>query len=105
MRAEGAPGLARMADRATLFLDEVADIPLAAQTSLLRFLDTMEIRAVGGQKMQKVDIQIVSATNRDLEDMVAQRQFRADLYYRLNAFAIRLPALRARSDLPVSSAI
>ncbi|CAN7694328.1 sigma-54-dependent Fis family transcriptional regulator [Pararhizobium sp. LjRoot238] len=97
-RAEGAPGLARLADRGTLFLDEVADIPLAAQTSLLRFLDTMEIRAVGGQKTQKVDIQIVSATNRDLEDMVAQRQFRADLYYRLNAFAIRLPALRTRSD-------
>lgn len=97
-RAEGAPGLARLADRGTLFLDEVADIPLAAQTSLLRFLDTMEIRAVGGQKTQKVDIQIVSATNRDLEDMVAERQFRADLYYRLNAFAIRLPALRARSD-------
>lgn len=97
-RVEGAPGLARLADRGTLFLDEVADIPLAAQTSLLRFLDTMEIRAVGGQKTQKVDIQLVSATNRDLEDMVAQRQFRADLYYRLNAFAVRLPALRTRSD-------
>lgn len=97
-RAEGSPGLARAADHGTLFLDEVADIPLAAQTSLLRFLDSMEIRAVGGQKAQKVDIQIVSATNRDLEDMVAQRQFRADLYYRLNSFLIRLPPLRARSD-------
>ena len=97
-RAEGAPGLARLADRGTLFLDEVADIPLTAQASLLRFLDSMEIRAVGGQKTQKVDIQIVSATNRDLEEMVAQRHFRADLYYRLSAFAVRLPALRMRSD-------
>ncbi|MBL0373422.1 sigma-54-dependent Fis family transcriptional regulator [Rhizobium sp. KVB221] len=97
-RAEGSPGLARAADRGTLFLDEVADIPLAAQTSLLRFLDSMEIRAIGGQKAQKVDVQIVSATNRDLEDMVAQRLFRADLYYRLNAFLIRLPPLRSRTD-------
>ncbi|UWU24315.1 sigma-54-dependent Fis family transcriptional regulator (plasmid) [Rhizobium sp. CB3060] len=97
-RAEGSPGLARTADRGTLFLDEVADIPIAAQTSLLRFLDSMEIRAVGGQKMQKVDVQIVSATNRDLENMVAQRQFRADLYYRLNSFHIRLPPLRSRTD-------
>lgn len=97
-RAEGSPGLARAADRGTLFLDEVADIPLAAQTSLLRFLDSMEIRSIGGQKACKVDVQIVSATNRDLEEMVAQRLFRADLYYRLNAFMIRLPPLRSRSD-------
>lgn len=97
-RAEGAPGLARAADRGTLFFDEVADIPMAAQTSLLRFLDSMEVRAVGGHKTQKVDVQIVSATNRDLQEMVAQRSFRADLYYRLNAFTIRLPPLRTRSD-------
>lgn len=97
-RAEGAPGLARAADRGTLFFDEVADIPLAAQTSLLRFLDSMEVRAVGGHKTHKVDVQIVSATNRDLQEMVANRTFRADLYYRLNAFTIRLPPLRARSD-------
>lgn len=97
-RAEGAPGLARAADHGTLFLDEVADIPPAAQTSLLRFLDSMELRAVGGHKTHKVDIQIVSATNRDLQEMVASRAFRADLYYRLNAFTIRLPPLRARSD-------
>lgn len=97
-RAEGALGLARAADRGTLFFDEVADIPSAAQTSLLRFLDSMEVRAVGGHKTHKVDVQIVSATNRDLQEMVARRAFRADLYYRLNAFTIRLPALRARSD-------
>lgn len=97
-RNEGSPGLARAADRGTLFLDEVADIPLAAQTSLLRFLDSMEVRAVGGQKTQKVDVQIVSATNRDLEEMVAARQFRSDLYYRLNSFLVRLPPLRLRTD-------
>ena len=97
-RMEGSPGLARTADRGTLFLDEVADIPLAAQTSLLRFLDGMEIRAVGSQKAKRVDVQIVSATNRDLEEMVAQRAFRADLYYRLNAFPVRLPPLRTRTD-------
>jgi transcriptional regulator of acetoin/glycerol metabolism len=97
-RSDGSPGLARAADRGTLFLDEVADIPFSAQTSLLRFLDSMEVRAVGGQKAQKVDVQIVSATNRDLEDMVAQRLFRADLYYRLNAYGVHLPPLRSRSD-------
>ncbi|MBB3454625.1 transcriptional regulator of acetoin/glycerol metabolism [Rhizobium sp. BK313] len=97
-RAKGALGLARAADRGTLFLDEVADIPLTAQTSLLRFLDNMEVRAVGAHKAEKVDVQIVSATNRDMEEMVAQRLFRADLYYRLNAFAVHLPALRARTD-------
>ncbi len=99
-RGEGAPGLARQAHKGTLFLDEVADIPLAAQTALLRFLDTQEVRPVGGQKSTKLDIQIVSATNRDLEEMVAQRLFRSDLLYRLNTFTIRLPSLCARADFP-----
>jgi transcriptional regulator of acetoin/glycerol metabolism len=98
-RSDGSPGLARAAHRGTLFLDEVADIPLAAQTSLLRFLDGMEVRAVGGQKAERVDVQVVSATNRSLEELVAQRAFRADLYYRLNAYTIHLPALRLRTDL------
>jgi len=97
-RSEGAPGLARQADKGTLFLDEVADIPLAAQTALLRFLDSMEVRAVGGQRTRKVDVQIVSATNRDLAEMAGERAFRADLLYRLNAFTLRLPPLAARSD-------
>ena len=97
-RAKGAPGLARAAHLGTLFLDEIADIPPAAQTSLLRFLDSMEIRAVGSHKLEKVDVQIVSATNRDLEDMVSRRMFRADLFYRLNAYTIRLPQLSDRSD-------
>ncbi len=97
-RTEGAPGIARTADRGTLFFDEVADIPLSAQTALLRFLDSMEVRPVGGQRTHKVDLQIVSATNQNLQEMVAAREFRADLLYRLNSFTVRLPPLRARSD-------
>ena len=97
-RAEGAPGLARQADRGTLFLDEVSDIPLAAQTALLRFLDNGEIRPVGGRAEMRADVQIVSATNRPLAELVAARQFREDLLYRLNAFTIELPPLRARTD-------
>ncbi|MBP2236364.1 transcriptional regulator of acetoin/glycerol metabolism [Sinorhizobium kostiense] len=100
-RDDGAPGLARAADGGTLFLDEVADIPLASQTALLRFLDSMEVRAVGGQKVHKVDVQIVSATNRNLHDMVKDRAFRADLLYRLNAITIKLPVLSERSDFPL----
>jgi sigma-54 dependent transcriptional regulator, acetoin dehydrogenase operon transcriptional activator AcoR len=97
-RNDGSPGLIRIADKGTLFLDEVADIPLAAQTALLRFLDSMEIRPVGGQKAMKVDVQIVSATNRDLREQIVLRNFRNDLFYRLNALTIELPALRDRHD-------
>ncbi|WP_425105073.1 sigma-54-dependent Fis family transcriptional regulator [Ancylobacter sp.] len=97
-RNEGAPGLIRLADRGTLFLDEVGDIPLAAQTALLRFLDTMEVRALGGGKTATLDVQIVSATNRDLAAAVAARQFRADLYYRLNGLSVEIPPLRERGD-------
>jgi transcriptional regulator of acetoin/glycerol metabolism len=100
-RNEGSPGLVCLADKGTLFLDEVADIPLSAQTALLRFLDAMEVRPVGGQKTRRVDVQIVSATNRDLEQAVAERQFRRDLLYRLNAFTIELPPLRERGDFAV----
>ncbi|MFK8253957.1 sigma-54-dependent Fis family transcriptional regulator [Ancylobacter terrae] len=97
-RNEGAAGLVRQADGGTLFLDEVADIPLPAQTALLRFLDSMEVRAVGGARAVKVDVQIVSATNRNLAKAVANGQFRADLLFRLNSFPIELPPLRERAD-------
>ncbi|WP_448956520.1 sigma-54-dependent Fis family transcriptional regulator [Labrys neptuniae] len=97
-RADGSIGLARQADGGTLFLDEIADIPLSAQTALLRFLDAMEVRPVGGLKVHKVDVRIVSATNRDLDEMVAGRAFRADLFYRLNGLVLHLPPLSARSD-------
>ncbi len=97
-RAEGAPGLARQADRGTLFLDEVSEIPLAAQTALLRFLDSGETRPVGGRADVRIDAQIVSATNRSLPDLVQARLFREDLMFRLNAFTIELPPLRTRTD-------
>lgn len=95
---DGSPGLVRSANQGTLFLDEVADIPLVSQTTLLRFLDTMEIRSVGGQKVDKVNVQIVSATNADLEAMAVERNFRSDLLYRLNAYTIKLPSLAQRTD-------
>ncbi len=97
-RHDGAPGLARQADGGSLFLDEVADIPPAAQTVLLRFLDSMEVRPVGGKTSRKVDVQIISATNSDLTEMVAARRFRADLLYRLNAYTLKLPPLGQRQD-------
>jgi len=97
-RAEGAPGLARQAERGTLFLDEVGDIPLSQQTALLRFLDSGEARAVGATAASRLDVQIVSATNRPLAGLVEARQFRLDLMHRLNAFVIELPPLRARAD-------
>jgi transcriptional regulator of acetoin/glycerol metabolism len=100
-RNDGSPGVAKLANKGTLFLDEVADIPLAAQTALLRFLDTMEVRAIGGQKTVKLDVQIVSATNYDLREMVRGRTFRGDLLYRLNAFTVHLPPLSNRSDFGV----
>ena len=97
-RAEGAPGLARQAERGTLFLDEVGDIPLSQQTALLRFLDSGEARAVGASAALRLDVQIVSATNRPLTGLVEARQFRLDLMHRLIAFVIELPPLRARAD-------
>ncbi|MDQ0509890.1 sigma-54-dependent Fis family transcriptional regulator [Ancylobacter amanitiformis] len=97
-RVEGSSGLIRLADKGTLFLDEVGEIPLVAQSALLRFLDTMELRAIGGTRSVKLDVQIVSATNRDLATAAAARQFRSDLYYRLCGFPIEIPPLRARRD-------
>jgi len=95
---DGAMGLARMADGGSLFLDEVADIPLASQTALLRFLDSMEVRPIGGRTTKTVDVQIISASNRDLTELVKDRQFRADLLYRLNAYTLKLPSLAERQD-------
>ncbi len=97
-RAEGAPGLVRQAHGGTLFLDEIGDTPAPAQTALLRFLDSGEARAVGASAGAKLDVQIVSATNRRLGELVEARQFRLDLVHRLNAFVIELPALRDRTD-------
>ncbi len=96
----GSEGLALAADRGTLFLDEIGDMPLSSQVSLLRFLDSSEIRPVGGTTAKKVDIQIVAATNVNLEAAIENKKFRGDLFYRLGVVKISLPPLRERSDFP-----
>ena len=91
-------GRFELADGGTLFLDEIGDLPMEVQVKLLRVLQEREFDRVGGTAPIKVDVRLVSATNRDLEEMVEQTIFRQDLYYRLNVFPISLPPLRERGD-------
>ena len=92
------PGLVEAASGGTLFIDEVGDIALTMQVKLLRLLESGTYRRVGSTELRHADIRVVSATHRDLEQMVAQGRFREDLYYRLSTFPIHLPALRERRD-------
>jgi DNA-binding NtrC family response regulator len=91
-------GLFETADGGTLFLDEIGNISLSTQAKLLRFIEEREFKAVGDTRVQKVDIRLITATNRDLEGMVADGEFRDDLYYRINIFPIEIPPLRERRD-------
>jgi formate hydrogenlyase transcriptional activator len=95
-------GRMELADQGTLFLDEVGDIPPEIQPKLLRVLQEREFERLGSTHTRKVNVRFVAATNRDLEKMVADREFRNDLYYRLNVFPIRIPPLRdRREDIPL----
>jgi formate hydrogenlyase transcriptional activator len=95
-------GRLELADQGSLFLDEIGDIPLELQPKLLRVLQEREFERLGSTRTKKVDVRIVAATHRNLEDMIQAKQFRSDLYYRLNVFPISIPPLRERpEDIPL----
>ncbi|HEY8911211.1 MAG TPA: sigma 54-interacting transcriptional regulator [Desulfosporosinus sp.] len=98
----GKKGLFEQADQGTLFLDEIGEIPTMVQVRLLRVLQENTIRRVGGAKELPVDVRIIAATHRNLEEMIQRREFREDLYYRLNVIPLRIPPLRERyEDIPL----
>lgn len=100
-KKEGKPGVIALAAGGTLFLDEIGEIPFNLQVKLLRFLQSKEFTRVGGESSITVDVRIVTATNRHLLEMVQQKQFREDLYYRLNVVPVQVPSLRERKeDIP-----
>jgi DNA-binding NtrC family response regulator len=95
---ESRRGYFELADSGTLFLDEIGEMPLATQVKLLRVLETMEFMRVGGSRLQKVDVRVIAATNKNLDVAVTRGEFRRDLFYRLNAVKIWVPPLRERRE-------
>ncbi|MBS3994786.1 MAG: sigma 54-interacting transcriptional regulator, partial [Alkaliphilus sp.] len=93
---KGKSGIFELADGGTVFLDEIADLQMSMQAKLLRVLQENEIRRVGGETTKKVDVRVVSATNKDLKKMMEEGKFREDLFFRLNVIEINLPPLRER---------
>src|SRR5262249_32836932 len=94
-------GRFEMADTGTLFLDEIGDMPLGLQPKLLRVLQEQEFERVGSGRTHRINVRVVAATHRDLTEMVARKEFRSDLYYRINVFPVALPPLRERrQDIP-----
>lgn len=100
-KKHGSIGKFELADKSTIFLDEIGDMPLHVQTKLLRVLQEKQVERIGGRKPIPIDIRVICATNKNIEEMVAEGTFREDLYYRLNIIPIELPPLRKRKeDLP-----
>jgi PAS domain S-box-containing protein len=95
---KGKPGKFETGDKGIIFLDEIAELPLASQVKLLKFLEDGVISRVGSNRGRQVDVRIVAATNRDLKEMIADKQFRSDLYYRLNVIPLKIPPLRERTE-------
>lgn len=99
---EGKIGLFERADKGTLFLDEIGDLPLSLQTRLLRVIEEKEIMRIGGDSIIPIDVRIIAATNRNLQELVDKGKFRKDLYFRLNVFQFQIPSLRERrEDIPI----
>ena len=95
---KGKPGKFEIADKGIIFLDEIAELPLASQVKLLKFLEDGIITRVGGTRSKNVDVRIIAATNRDLKAMIEKKIFRSDLYYRLNVIPVKIPPLRERKE-------
>jgi transcriptional regulator with PAS, ATPase and Fis domain len=103
-RSEGKPGKFELADHGTIFLDEIGDLPMEMQPKLLRVLEEKEFERIGGNRMIRSDFRLIAATNQNLEEMLAGRRFRKDLFYRLNVIPLRIPPLRERRGdiLPIA---
>jgi len=97
-KKDGKPGKFELANNSTIFLDEIGDLPLSMQVKLLRVIQEKEFERIGSIRSQKIDVRIIAATNKNLEEMIKQKTFREDLYYRLNVINIHVPSLRERRD-------